>query len=115
MKLNGKGSEGRQRLTPEQRAQLVEQFETRRVSTETFAAQHGVGVSTLYYWQRRSRKGKVPAPRVPLREVSLSEVMRSGSNWIGEVQLPEGTCVRWNNSLSASALGEVLRQLRRPC
>jgi len=115
MKTNGSHHGRGKRFSTEQRKELLEQFERKTVSAEAFAGQHGVGVSTLYHWQRLSRRNKAQARPVALREISLGEVMGKGSQWSAELQLPDGTCLRWNDALPPSALCEVLHTLRRPC
>ena len=115
MKTNGTPHGRGKRLSTEQRRQLLDQFERKAVSAEAFAARHGIGVSTLYHWQRLSRRNKAQARPLALREISLGEVMGKGSRWSAELQLPDGTCLRWNDALPASALSEVLHTLRRSC
>lgn len=119
MKLNH-GSARRKGFTPPQREQLLEEFERDPVSALEFAAQHGLGVSTLYHWRRRCR----PAPRVAsgktapthgaFQQVSLADVF-GGGHWAGEVRLPDGTELRWNNQASTTVLQNLLGDLRRPC
>jgi transposase-like protein len=57
MKRSRGGHRRRRRQTPpEQRAQLLAEFERSGLSAATFAREHGIGYSTLYSWRRH------PAP-----------------------------------------------------
>ena len=47
------------------------------------------------------------------QEVPVGSVL--GSAWVGEVELPDGTQLRWNRQAELSSLQVLLGQLRRPC
>lgn len=106
---------GRRRFTEEQRQQLVEEFNRRDEEAQEFARQHGVGISTLYQWVRRSSRqprGKVP-PKLQFREMTLPAP--AGPIWAAEVCLPDGSVVRWNGTTGLDGTKRLVRQLRRPC
>ena len=111
----------RQRYTPEQKSQLLDQFERCRLSVAEFAAQHGIVASTLFGWLRRRRRGTGGRRNKPavasngFQQVSLASVLSTGGPWVGEVQLPDGTQVRWGSQVECSLLHEVLAHLRGPC
>ena len=115
MKGNGWVPGRRRRYTPEQRAQLLREFERKTVSTEAFAATHGLGVSTLFAWQRLARQQARRTPPVPLREVALEEMLVRPGSWCAELQLLDGSCLRWNERVPVALLNAVLESLRRPC
>jgi len=58
----------RHHRTSAERARLLEACERSDLTREAFAAQHGIGLSTLYQWQRQNRRGK-PTERSNLLEV----------------------------------------------
>ena len=111
----------RQRFTPQQRAQLLNEFEGRTGTASEFAAEYGIGTSTIFNWlrQRRSARagttGKAGKLRGPFQEVSLAEALGSGGQWAGEVRLPDGTRLRWSSQTAAPLLHEVLDHLRQSC
>ncbi|SRR6266540_4413567 len=120
MKLNHGVSPPRQRFSPQQRSLLLEQFGRSPLSAAEFAAQHGVGVSTLYHWRRRTRgprrlTGPAQPAQAMFQSIPLGQVLGAVSSWVGEVSLPDGTQLRWNTQFPVAALQEVLTQLRRPC
>jgi hypothetical protein len=85
-----------------------------------FAARHGVSVSTLYGWRRRTGVIRRPVAaarpaRAVFQSIPLGQVLGDTGSWVGELRLPDGTQLRWNSGLCAAALREVLAQLRRPC
>jgi transposase-like protein len=120
MKLNHGVPVRRRRFSPQQRSLILDQFERSPLAAAEFAVRHGVGVSTLYHWRRRSEVLRRPtAPSRPaqavFQSIPLGQVLGATSSWVGEVSLPDGTQLRWNSQLSAAALQEVLAHLRRPC
>lgn len=114
-------TELRKRLTAERRGELLRQFGERKMGAEDFARDNGIGVSTLYWWQRKARgsRGKVRKPvakaRSSLNAVNFSEVLTAPVSWVGELCLPDGTKLRWKEEATATVLKELVRDLRRPC
>jgi len=99
---------------------LLEQFDRSQLMAAEFAARHGVGVSTLYNWRRRTRRARRPIgttqpAQAMFQSIPLGQVLGATGSWVGEVSLPDGTQLRWNTQLSGAVLQEVLTQLRRPC
>ena len=116
MKLNDRS---RPHFNPQQRAQLLKEFVRNPGTAREFAARHGIAASTLYRWQRRSDLSE-PAPQTNghagsevFKQVAISEVL--GTQWSGEVRLPDGTEVRWRHPAPVAALQELLGYLRRSC
>jgi len=111
----------RQRYTPQQTSQLLDEFERCQLSVAEFAAQHGIVASTLFGWLHRRRRGTAGRPnkttvaRNGFQQVSLASVLGAGGQWAGEVQLPDGTQVRWGSQVECGLLHEVLAHLRGPC
>lgn len=111
----------RRHYTSRQRAQILEQYERSGLSVRVFAAQHGLCPQTLHGWrhQRRTATAKaglvVPDPTPVFAEVPLQQIFQPSGNWAGELQLPNGTQLRWNPQASLVVLQSLLTQLRRPC
>lgn len=110
----------RQRFTPQQRAQLLEAFDRSGLSAAEFAAQNGIGASTLFAWRRRfpvPTKKPLSSPDKNLfKEVCLAEFLGNGAeSWAGEVQWANGTHLRWRHQASAAQLQLVLEHFCRPC
>ena len=108
-----------QRFSPQHKAQLLDEFERLKISVAVFAANNGIGTSTVFAWLRQRRRQTLrtkPLPtRSPFQQVSLASVLGSGGPWVGEVQLPDGTQVRWGSQVVTGLLHEVLAHLRGPC
>ena len=120
MKFNHGVPRRRPRLSPQQRSSLLEEFERSPLAAAEFAARHGVGVSTLYHWRRRTggsrrRTDAAQPAQAMFQSIPLGQVLGATGSWVGEVSLPDGTQLRWNTQLSGAVLQEVLTQLRRPC
>jgi hypothetical protein len=110
----------RPRFSPQQRSVLLEEFDRSPLPAAQFAARHGVSVSALYQWRRRSEVSQRPTAttrpaQARFQSFPLGQVLGATGSWVGEVSLPDGTQVRWNTQLSGAALQEVLTHLRRSC
>ena len=109
----------RQRFTSQQRAQLFSAFDRSGLSAAQFAAQNDIGASTLFAWRRRfsghPQKPPPPPDKKLFKQVSLAQVLGNGNSWAGEVQLPDGTQLRWGSQVAGDLLHEVLAHLRGPC
>jgi transposase-like protein len=111
----------RQRFTARQRSELLAQFESCGLSVADFATQHGIGTSTLFSWlrQRRRRPGRAAnqskLPSSPFQEISLPSSLAAPGPWAGEVQLPDGTHLRWSSQTTPALLQELLAHLRASC
>jgi hypothetical protein len=111
----------RQRFTPERRTQLLDKLERRPGAVAEFAATHGVSSATLFRWLRQRRRVSVPSAgkahpgRIPFQPVSLGQLFGAGGPWAGEVQLSDGTQVRWGRNPTADVLLQVLAYLRGSC
>jgi hypothetical protein len=108
----------RQRFTPQQRVELLDQYESAGLSVADFATTRGIGTSTFFSWlsQRRRRSlptaGKSRLPLNPFQEISLPAPMVAPIPWAGEVELPDGTQVRWSSQTAPASLHELLAHLR---
>ena len=110
----------RLRFTVEQRSELIDEFARSGVSVADFAEQHGIGTSTLFAWLRQRRpvaraSCKAKPPTSPFQEISLQPALTTPGQWAGEVQLPDGTQLRWSSHATPAVLHEVLAQLRVSC
>jgi hypothetical protein len=98
----------RRRLTSAQRQRLLTRYHHSQLTLKQFAAQHGVGLSTLSKWLHLERDA-VPA-KVKFQEVRLPN---SAARWPVEVVSPQGWIVRLQNGSDVQSLPELLRAL--PC
>lgn len=112
----------RPRFSPEQRSQLLDQLERRSGTLIEFATSHGISSATLFRWLRQHRRvtapnnGKALPGSIPFQPVSFGQLIGAGGPWAGEVQLPDGTQVRWGGtSPTSEVLLQVLACLRRSC
>jgi transposase-like protein len=98
------------------RAELLRQFHESGQTRKTFAATHGIRLSTLSYWltceNRRALVGA--APSVMFGEVRLTGRPEETTNWAMEVVSPEGLTVRSRETLPTGLLIRLLT-LRRRC
>jgi hypothetical protein len=110
-----------QRFTAQQRSELLDQFESCGLSVADFATQQGIGTSTLFTWLRQRRrqtarplnKGKLSSN--PFQEISLKHPLPAPASWAGEVQLPDGTHLRWSAQTAPALLHELVAHLRSSC
>jgi transposase-like protein len=103
-----KTGSGRRRWTRKQRKGLLARFHESQFTQSEFAAQHGVGLSTLSKWLRLERDG-VPA-KVAFQKMQLPSPVKP---WPIEVVSPQGWMVRLQNGSDVWLLPELLRTL--PC
>jgi hypothetical protein len=115
------GAVAKRRYSSQQRAQILEQYERSGLSVPDFAAQQGLCAQTLHGWRHQHRTAVAQAALVVsdstpvFTEVPLQQIFRPSGSWAGELQLPNGTQVRWNPQASLVVLQSLLTQLRRPC
>src|SRR6266702_2495343 len=95
----------RQRFTAQQRSELLDQFGSCGLSVADFAAQHGIGTSTLFSWLRQQRRRPARAANKsklrpsPFQEISIHSTLAAPGHWAGEVQLPDRSDWQKNNDL----------------
>lgn len=116
------GAGGRkQRYTAQQRAAWLEQYERSQLTVPEFAAQHGLSPQTIHSWRHQQRQTVAELaiarlePKANFEEISVAEVFRASGCWAGEMQLADGTFLRWNPQASLVVLQSLLAHLRRPC
>jgi transposase-like protein len=95
----------RQRLTVHQRQQMLARYHRSPLTQAEFAAQHGIGLSTLGKWLRE--KGQVPQSAAPVR---FQEVMlpSTTSQWAVEVVSPQGWTVRLHTASDFEVISALL-------
>jgi hypothetical protein len=103
---SSKSGSDRRHWTAKQRSRLLARYYQSQLTLKQFAAQHGVGLSTLSKWLRLERAA-VPT-KVKFQEVRLPH---PASHWPVEVVSPHGWIVRLGSD--AQALPQLLRAL--PC
>ena len=100
----------RQRLTGPQRQRLLARYHRSPLTQAKFAAQHGIGLSTLSKWLREEvQASQSPAP-VSFQEVVLPS---STSGWAVDVVSPQGWTVRLHTASDFEAVSPLLLAL--PC
>jgi len=110
--LNSRGGR-RRKFSPEERARWVKKFLQRQSTVREFARQHGLGESTLYQWAFPPKRR--PTKHRPLRFEELTTRPVASGSWSAEVQLANGTQLRWNSQADLAMVQEVLQNLRQPC
>src|SRR5205809_292404 len=111
----------RQRFSAQQRSELLDQFESCGLSVADFATQQGIGTSTLFSWMRQRRRrparawNKSKLRPSPFQEISIQSTLAAPGHWAGEVQLHDGTHLRWNAQTTPALLHELLAHLRSSC
>ena len=109
---------GRLRYSPEQKAALLEAYDTSGLSGPKFAALHGVKYQTLAAWigkrKRAGAPGRLPAPADwSLIEVETAEAEGSA---IGlTVRMSGGTELHISSKAAVPLAAALLRELSRPC
>jgi hypothetical protein len=98
----------RQRLASAQRQRLLACYHHSQLTLKQFAAQQGVGLSTLSKWLPLERE-TVP-PKLKFQEVRLPSPT---SRWPVEVVSPQGWNLRLQNSSEVQQSPALLRAL--PC
>ena len=100
------------------RAELLQEQDRSGLSVAKFTVQRGIGTSTFHSWRRKARaamKGrKVGARNSAFRQMDLGQVL-GASPWAGEINLPDGTSLRWNGPMTAELLHQLVARLRRSC
>lgn len=100
----------RRRLTKQQRQRLLACYHRSPLTQAEFAAQHGIGLSTLGKWLRE--EGQVRQSAAPMR---FQEVMlpSTTSQWAVEVVNPQGWTVRLHAASDFEVVSPLLPVL--PC
>jgi transposase-like protein len=95
---------------------LVKQYERGGGTQRAFVEAHELSLATLQKWLREAREkaseSSQPGKAPRWAEVSLPGLV-PGPNWGAEVRLPNGSTVRFSESISPSLAQEILRAL--PC
>jgi transposase-like protein len=112
----------RQRYPARLRAEILEELQRSGLSVAKFAVQRRIATSTLHAWRRkaggldgktRRRSGSARLNKT-FRQVPLGQVLGS-SSWVGEIQLADGTAVRWSVQMAPELLHQLLARLRKAC
>ncbi len=104
-----RGADGRvARISPDQRAQVVELFCSSGLSQREFATSQGFSLRALQSWIRQE-KGE--SPNVRFREIQLDRApipQEADCLWDAEVKLGSGTSVRVRGTLAREVIRRVL-------
>ena len=101
------------RTTAAERAQWVERFRHSGLTQREFAAQRGLGFSTLGRWLGQTPRPPVQAVPPRWQEVPLQAVLGGAPAWAAELVLQDGTTLRLAPAVASSLLQRWLG--RRPC
>lgn len=109
--------EGRGRriwTSAKERQRWIEEWEASGQTQEAFAEANGLRVGTLRNWIRRH--GSPPARSLPVREISLADVLGpdapAGGDWEFEIRLPGGVALGVARGTPGSRVRELLEALR---
>ena len=110
-------SQGRMRVSKEQRRIILAEFERSRMSAVRFAKRMGMKYSTLAGWLQRYRrtKPKGRARAVRLFEAVVAEAHDEDRNTSLALHLPDGTRMEINNTRQAGLAADLLRALTKSC
>ena len=99
----------RQRWTPAQRAEILQNYRSSELTQKQFVAQAGLGLSTLNGWLRKAKRVEagrssfVPVPNL---------LAASASPATYRLQLPRGLSLEVRSGFDAQELGRWLALLR---
>jgi len=100
----------RKRLTVGQRQRLLARYHRSPLTQAEFAAQHGIGLSTLGKWLRDAGAGDATPPSVRFQEMVLPS---TAPRWAVELVSPQGWTVRLHTVSDFKAVSSLLPAL--PC
>jgi len=98
------------RLTMPQRQRLLARYHRSPLTQAEFAAQHGIGLSTLAKWLREARAGDAAPAPVRFQEMVLPSM---APRWAVELVSPQGWTVRLHTVSDFQAVSPLLPVL--PC
>ena len=101
-------------FTPEERAELVAEYERSGKTRAAFVRQHGISLASLSNWLREHRKKPAKDKAPVFQAVDLSGMM-GGPQWTMEVVLPDGTAIRLGSERDAGLAERMIQVLRGPC
>lgn len=101
----------RRRYTPAQRSEILAAYPRSQLSQREFAAQAGVGYSTLTLWlsQAATAKSTRPAAFVPVPNLFSAAAPRPAYR----LQFPQGMIVEVAPGFQAAELGALLKLVQR--
>lgn len=113
---------GRLRYSSEQKAAIVEAYQSSGLSGPRFAALHGVNYQTLASWLQKRKQACTPASAPSPRSVSLIPAVIEGLPMPGsdrrlEITLPCGARLSIESANQAQLAATLIRELlqARPC
>ena len=103
----------RKRFTQAQRSQLLQEYHRSELSQRSFAAQAGIGLTTLQLWLR---KAATPAPVPGPKFIQIPNPLGSApaAAWAYRVQLAGAMQVEVGSGVEPEQLATLLRLLRQP-
>lgn len=115
---------GRLRYTPEQKAALMDAYQSSGLSGPRFAAIHGVNYQTLASWLQKRKQTSPPSPAggsspglLSLVAAEIEGLGMSGAGQPLEIMLPGGARLSIRTSNQAQLAATLIRELQqaRPC
>jgi transposase-like protein len=103
----------RKRYTPAQRERLLQDYHRSELSQRSFAAQAGIGLTTLQLWLRKAANH---APTSRPRFIELPNPLSSApaSAWAYRVHLAGGVQLEVGSGFEPEELAILLQVLREP-
>jgi len=81
-------------------------------SAQTFAQQHGIGLSTLHHWRRRLKVKPARRRRRPKWVEVTGSIPATGLGQAYEIRLPDGICLMAPASVTGASAVDLVRSLR---
>jgi hypothetical protein len=98
------------RRTPEQIKELLAEHQRGGQSAREFAAERGIGLSTLWTWHRRYRNRSCVSPRW-VEVANAASVLSSGP--MAQVRLAEGLTVDLNPGFEVEPIAALIKRLHQ--
>lgn len=107
---NATNSPPRIRRTPEQIKELLAEHQRSGKPAQEFAAEKGIGLSTLWTWRRRYRGRSAASPRW-VEVANAAAVSSSGP--MAQVRLADGLSVDLNPGFEVEPIAALIKRLHK--
>ena len=99
------------RLSPTQRAELLRTYQSSGLSQRAFAAQAGIGLSTLQLWLRRALMAAEPTPAF----VELPNPLPAAAAPVYRLRWADGLVLELGRGFAAEELAGLLQVVEGRC
>ena len=108
---------------PEEIAAILERFRKSGLSQAAFSRRDGVGVTTLQYWLRKQRDGRLPAarpaepssPPKQLVPVKIVDTPFASTEVVIELELARGGTLRFRGDVAPDIVARYATALGHRC